>query len=110
MAMFRRSRRPPTSFTQCPQLINVDRAVLCADPARPLRRSWTYGAGMTLVCGFYAVPQLQDRRRWPPSLGRSSTMPEEPGGPPLKVLRKRLNGVYRADGFSGPTRRYVLIV
>ena len=31
--------------------------------------------------------------------------------PPLKVMRKRLNGVYRADsGFSGPTRRYVLIV
>jgi hypothetical protein len=30
--------------------------------------------------------------------------------PPLKVLRKRLDGVYRADGFSGPTRRYVLIV
>jgi hypothetical protein len=30
--------------------------------------------------------------------------------PPLKILRKRLNGVYRADGFSGPTRRYVLIV
>jgi hypothetical protein len=30
--------------------------------------------------------------------------------PPLKVLRKRLDGVYRAEGFSGPTRRYVLIV
>src|SRR3954463_6879416 len=30
--------------------------------------------------------------------------------PPLKVLRRRLDGVYRADGFSGPTRRYVLIV
>jgi hypothetical protein len=30
--------------------------------------------------------------------------------PPLKVLRKRVNGVYRADGFAGPTRRYVLIV
>ncbi|XVV12872.1 hypothetical protein ACQP2X_00485 [Actinoplanes sp. CA-131856] len=31
--------------------------------------------------------------------------------PPMKVMRKRLNGVYRADtGFSGPTRRYVLIV
>jgi hypothetical protein len=31
--------------------------------------------------------------------------------PPLKVMRKRLNGVYRADsGFSGPTRRYVLLV
>ena len=31
--------------------------------------------------------------------------------PPMKVLHKRLNGVYRADaGFSGPTRRYVLIV
>ncbi|BBH65533.1 hypothetical protein ACTI_22180 [Actinoplanes sp. OR16] len=31
--------------------------------------------------------------------------------PPLKVLRKRLNGVYREDhGFSGPTRRYVIMV
>ncbi len=31
--------------------------------------------------------------------------------PPMKVMRKRLNGVYAADtGFSGPTRRYVLIV
>jgi hypothetical protein len=30
--------------------------------------------------------------------------------PPVKVLRKRLDGVYRADGLSGPTRRYVLIV
>jgi hypothetical protein len=30
--------------------------------------------------------------------------------PPVKTLRKRLSGVYRADGFSGPTRRYVLIV
>jgi hypothetical protein len=30
---------------------------------------------------------------------------------PLKVLRRRLNGVYREDlGFSGPTRRYVLMV
>src|ERR1700754_2986824 len=29
----------------------------------------------------------------------------------MKVMRKRLNGVYRADtGFSGPTRRYVMIV
>lgn len=41
-------------------------------------------------------------------------MPEQPDEdrvPPLKVMRKRLNGVYRADsGFSGPTRRYVLIV
>ncbi|WP_030438408.1 hypothetical protein [Actinoplanes subtropicus] len=41
-------------------------------------------------------------------------MPEQPDDdrvPPLKVMRKRLNGVYRADtGFSGPTRRYVLIV
>ncbi len=42
-------------------------------------------------------------------------MPEESNGrrglvPPLKVLRRRLDGVYRADGFSGPTRRYVLIV
>ncbi|BFU48106.1 hypothetical protein [Krasilnikovia sp. MM14-A1004] len=30
--------------------------------------------------------------------------------PPMKVLRKRLNGVYRADGLTAPTRRYVLIV
>jgi hypothetical protein len=30
--------------------------------------------------------------------------------PPLKVLRRRVNGVYRADGLAGPTRRYVLIV
>lgn len=30
--------------------------------------------------------------------------------PPLKVLRKRLDGVYRAEGLAGPTRRYVLIV
>ena len=41
-------------------------------------------------------------------------MPDEPDDnlvPPLKVMRKRLNGAYRADsGFSGPTRRYVLIV
>ena len=41
-------------------------------------------------------------------------MPDEPDDDPvrpLKVMRKRLNGVYRADsGFSGPTRRYVLIV
>jgi hypothetical protein len=40
-------------------------------------------------------------------------VPEQPDGglvPPVKVLRKRLNGVYRADGFSGPTRRYVLVV
>ncbi|WP_433372810.1 hypothetical protein ACQPZX_00540 [Actinoplanes sp. CA-142083] len=38
-------------------------------------------------------------------------MPDEDLVPPLKVMRKRLNGVYRADtGFSGPTRRYVLIV
>lgn len=30
---------------------------------------------------------------------------------PLKVLRKRINGVYREDlGFSGPTRRYVVMV
>jgi hypothetical protein len=37
--------------------------------------------------------------------------PDEDPVPPLKVMRKRLNGVYRADtGFSGPTRRYVLIV
>ena len=40
-------------------------------------------------------------------------MPEQPDGglvPPVKVLRKRVNGVYRADGLSGPTRRYVLVV
>jgi len=37
--------------------------------------------------------------------------PDEDRLPPLKVMRKRLNGVYRADsGFSGPTRRYALIV
>jgi hypothetical protein len=30
--------------------------------------------------------------------------------PPLKILRRRVNGVYRADGFAGPTRRYVLLV
>ncbi|GAB1643757.1 hypothetical protein [Krasilnikovia sp. MM14-A1259] len=30
--------------------------------------------------------------------------------PPMKVLRRRLNGVYRADGLSAPTRRYILIV
>ncbi|MEU4420657.1 hypothetical protein AB0F81_08530 [Actinoplanes sp. NPDC024001] len=39
-------------------------------------------------------------------------LPDDDGlVPPLKVLRKRLNGVYREDlGFSGPTRRYVLMV
>jgi hypothetical protein len=38
-------------------------------------------------------------------------VPDDDRVPPLKVMRKRLNGVYRADsGFSGPTRRYVLIV
>ncbi|GIF24829.1 hypothetical protein BJ973_007089 [Actinoplanes tereljensis] len=41
-------------------------------------------------------------------------MPQHPDDdlvPPIKVMRKRLNGVYRADaGFAGPTRRYVLIV
>ncbi|GIM97217.1 hypothetical protein [Paractinoplanes toevensis] len=41
-------------------------------------------------------------------------MPQHPDDdlvPPIKVMRKRLNGVYRADaGFSGPTRRYVLLV
>ncbi|MEU8612674.1 hypothetical protein AB0C29_32255, partial [Actinoplanes sp. NPDC048791] len=41
-------------------------------------------------------------------------MPEQPDDdglvPPIKVMRKRLNGVYSAEGFSGPTRRYVLIV
>jgi hypothetical protein len=37
--------------------------------------------------------------------------PDDDLVPPLKVMRKRLNGVYRADsGFSGPTRRYVLLV
>jgi hypothetical protein len=37
--------------------------------------------------------------------------PEDNLAPPVKIMRKRLNGVYRADaGFSGPTRRYVLIV
>ncbi|MEV8506843.1 hypothetical protein AB0368_18815 [Actinoplanes sp. NPDC051475] len=30
--------------------------------------------------------------------------------PPIKVLRKRLNGVYSAEGLTGPTRRYVLLV
>jgi hypothetical protein len=45
--------------------------------------------------------------------GGVPAVPEQPNDglvPPLKVLRKRLNGVYRADGFSGPTRRFVLIV
>ncbi|GGN80927.1 hypothetical protein GCM10010112_56900 [Actinoplanes lobatus] len=39
-------------------------------------------------------------------------LPDDDGyEPPLKVLRKRLNGVYREDlGFSGPTRRYLLMV
>ena len=38
-------------------------------------------------------------------------MPDDDLVPPLKIMRRRLNGVYRADsGFSGPTRRYVLIV
>lgn len=39
-------------------------------------------------------------------------LPDDDGYQPrLKVLRKRLNGVYREDlGFSGPTRRYVLMV
>lgn len=39
-------------------------------------------------------------------------LPDDDGlVPPLKVLRKRLNGVYQEDlGFSGPTRRYVLMV
>ena len=39
-------------------------------------------------------------------------MPEEDDGsaPPMKVLRKRLNGVYSADGLGGTTRRYVVIV
>jgi hypothetical protein len=45
--------------------------------------------------------------------GGVPAVPEQPDGglvPPVKVLRKRVNGVYRADGFSGPTRRYVLVV
>src|SRR3954469_450363 len=46
--------------------------------------------------------------------GRGPAVPDEQDDdpvPPIKVMRKRLNGVYRADsGFSGPTRRYVLIV
>jgi hypothetical protein len=38
-------------------------------------------------------------------------VPDDDLVPPLKVMRKRLNGVYRADyGFSGPTRRNMLIV
>ncbi|BCJ43711.1 hypothetical protein GCM10010168_39800 [Actinoplanes ianthinogenes] len=39
-------------------------------------------------------------------------LPDDDGyAPPLKVLRKRLNGVYREDyGLSGPTRRYILMV
>ncbi len=37
---------------------------------------------------------------------------QEPTGlvPPLKVMRRRLGGVYRADSISGPTRRYILVV
>src|SRR3954468_5686957 len=46
--------------------------------------------------------------------GGEPAVPDQPDDnlvPPIKVMRKRLNGVYRADsGFSGPTRRYVLIV
>ncbi|WIM96634.1 hypothetical protein ACTOB_000082 [Actinoplanes oblitus] len=39
-------------------------------------------------------------------------LPDDDGyEPPLKVLRKRLDGVYREDhGLSGPTRRYILMV
>ncbi|MEV4640770.1 hypothetical protein AB0J80_25850 [Actinoplanes sp. NPDC049548] len=41
-------------------------------------------------------------------------MPQQPNDdglvPPIKVLRKRLNGVYSAEGLTGPTRRYVLLV
>lgn len=42
-------------------------------------------------------------------------MPEQPDDdglvPPIKVMRRRLNGVYSAEhGFAGTTRRYVLIV
>jgi hypothetical protein len=42
-------------------------------------------------------------------------VPEEPDDdglvPPIKVMRRRLNGVYSAEhGFAGTTRRYVLIV
>jgi len=37
--------------------------------------------------------------------------PDEDGlVPPIKVMRRRLNGVYSAEGLAGPTRRYVLIV
>src|SRR3954454_12331760 len=48
------------------------------------------------------------------SQGGEPAVPDQPDDhlvPPIKVMRTRLNGVYRADsGFSGPTRRYVLIV
>jgi hypothetical protein len=41
-------------------------------------------------------------------------VPEQPDEdglvPPIKVMRRRLNGVYSAEGLTGPTRRYVLIV
>ncbi len=39
-------------------------------------------------------------------------LPDDDGyEPPLKVLRKRFNGVYREDhGLSGPARRYILLV
>jgi hypothetical protein len=35
---------------------------------------------------------------------------DDPTVPPVKILRRRLSGVYRSDGLSGPTRRYALIV
>lgn len=41
-------------------------------------------------------------------------MPEQPNDdglvPPIKVMRRRLDGVYSADGLSGTTRRYITIV
>ena len=30
--------------------------------------------------------------------------------PPMSVMRQRLGRIHRADGFAGPTRRYVLLV
>jgi hypothetical protein len=35
---------------------------------------------------------------------------DRPTTEPLKVLRKHRDGVYRGDGFTGPTRRYILVV
>jgi hypothetical protein len=41
-------------------------------------------------------------------------VPEQPNDdglvPPIKVMRKRLDGVYSAEGLSGTTRRYIMIV